>query len=43
VLRRVTVGFQPRSVAVDPVAKRAFVVNYGQPSLSVSAVRPRRA
>ncbi|MBW4569587.1 MAG: hypothetical protein KME31_16635 [Tolypothrix carrinoi HA7290-LM1] len=33
---RVSVGYQPRSVAVNPLTKRIYVVNYGQESYSLS-------
>lgn len=38
VLHRIPVGFQPRSVAVDPVARRAYVVNYSQESYSLTVI-----
>ena len=37
-IRRVTVGFKPHAVAVNPVTGRIYVVNRGQQSYSLSVV-----
>jgi YVTN family beta-propeller protein len=38
VIKRITVGHEPRSVAVNPVTNKIYVVNYGPTSYSVSVI-----
>ncbi|BAZ19413.1 hypothetical protein NIES4073_02830 (plasmid) [Kalymmatonema gypsitolerans NIES-4073] len=37
-VNRISVGYQPRSVTVNPLTKRIYVTNYGQESYSLSVI-----